>query len=115
MSDPDLDEDSTPMSLDEDRSFVEKNDFLRLERKVDALLKASGKLLLFEERQVNQASAVKALEARLGILEKSIEELDKKVERWINRGIGVWTIVGILWVVLSFLSNNGIILSHTVK
>jgi len=115
MSDTDFEEESTPMSLDDDRSFVEKNDFLRLEGKVDKLVKALNRLILIEERQSNQTTAQKDLETRLAVLQKAFDELDKKVERWINRGMGAWALAGCVWALAQFFSSKGFIISQIAK
>jgi hypothetical protein len=69
------------------------NEFERLERKVDTLLDAVTKLVLFEERQTVQSSAISRLTERLDIIERSLD-------KWIQRGIGAWAIVLVGWTVL---------------
>ena len=55
----------------------------RLERKVDDLTDAVTKLVLFEERQTVQAATIITLSAR-------VETSERKLEMWINRGVGIW-------------------------
>ncbi len=57
----------------------------RLERKVDSLLDAVTKLVLFEERQHVQATAITSLTYRT-------DKVEKKLDMWINRGVGAWAI-----------------------
>lgn len=72
-------------------------DFARLEAKVDKLTDAVSKLVLIEERQVVQGQRVGALEQRVAALEVALAVVDKKVDQWVNRGIGVWALAGVLW------------------
>ncbi len=64
-------------------------DIARIENKVDDLTGAVTRLVLFEERQALQSVAIKELDART-------LATDKKLDSWINRGIGVWFVVTIL-------------------
>jgi hypothetical protein len=57
----------------------------RLERKVDTLLEAVTKLVLFEERQSVQSLAITSLANRT-------DDVEKKLDMWINRGVGAWAI-----------------------
>lgn len=79
------------------------DDFKRLEAKVDKLTDAVGKLILFEERQANQGERIGAVEARCGIHDASINKIDKKVDQWVNRGIGVWGLAVTIFALLQFL------------
>lgn len=58
-------------------------ELLRLESKVDTLTEAVTKLVIFEERQAVQAVAITDLISRTTAAER-------KLDMWINRGIGVW-------------------------
>lgn len=60
-------------------------ELLRLEQKVDGLTEAINKLVLFEERQFIQGQALVALTDRVSTFEK-------KLDMWINRGVGVWAL-----------------------
>lgn len=66
------------------------DDFKRLEAKVDKLTDAVSKLILFEERQATQGERIGAVEAKVAIHESSILRTDRKVDQWVNRGIGIW-------------------------
>ena len=82
----------------------------RLEEKVDSLTVAVSRLILFEERQANQALAIienqKAikevslmLSARIDKVEVRVGETEIKLAMWINRGIGVWAFALTLFTV----------------
>lgn len=81
------------------------DDFKRLETKVDKLTDAVGKLILFEERQANQGERIGAVEARCSVHETSIARVDRKVDQWVNRGMGVWAAAAILFALLQFLQK----------
>lgn len=72
------------------------SDLQRIEDKVDTLTDAVTRLVLFEERQTLQSAAIKTLDLRT-------LATDKKLDAWINRGIGVWFIVTILASIAGFL------------
>jgi hypothetical protein len=76
------------------------DDFRRLEAKVDKLTDAVMRLVLVEERQTNQGARIGAVEQRLTAVEVAQARTDQKVERWINRGIGVWAVAVVLFTVL---------------
>lgn len=67
-------------------------DLARIEVKVDNLTYAINKLVLFEERQAVQALAITALTARTYTIEQ-------KLDKWINRGIGVWALAVTLFTI----------------
>ena len=76
-------------------------DFARLEDKVDRLAAAIEKLVLIEERQATQGSRLGAVEQRCAAIETSVINVDRKVDQWVNRGIGVWAIAGVLFALVS--------------
>lgn len=65
----------------------------RLEAKVDSLTNAVNRLVIFEERQAIQALAIESL--RRDVLTNYNNNLatDKKVDMWVNRGVGLWVAV----------------------
>ena len=71
-------------------------DLLRIERKVDRLSDAVEKLVLIEERQTTQGGRIGAIEQRVAACEASQQATDRKVDMWINRGIGVWALAATL-------------------
>jgi hypothetical protein len=78
------------------------DDFHRLETKVDKLGEAIQKLILVEERQATQGARIGVVEQRMSSLETAHNKLDRKVEMWINRGIGVWGLAVTLFALLEF-------------
>lgn len=78
------------------------DDFKRLESKVDKLTEAVTRLVLVEERLSNQNERIGRVEQRISVTETSHAKLDSKVERWINRGIGVWGLAVTLFALLQF-------------
>ena len=78
---------------------VSKEDFVRLESKVDKLGDAIQRLILIEERQTTQGERIGKCEMALAVNESSIQRVDTKVERWVNRGIGVWAVAVALFAV----------------
>ena len=78
-------------------------DLLRIERKVDRLSDAVEKLVLIEERQTTQGGRIGLVEQRLAIVEAAIQTIDRKVDMWINRGIGVWALAATLFALLKTL------------
>lgn len=75
-------------------------DFRRLETKVDKLTDAVMRLVLLEERQTNQGERIGAVEQRISAVEASLSKIDHKVERWVNRGIGVWAVAVAVFAVV---------------
>jgi len=78
------------------------DDFKRLESKVDKLSEAVMKLVLVEERLSNQGERMGRIEQRVATSEVMINKIEKKVDQWINRGIGAWAIASILFMVIQF-------------
>jgi len=81
------------------------DDFRRLEGKVDKLADAVTKLVLVEERLSNQGERIGRAEQRIAIVESTSSDLDRKVEMWINRGIGVWGLAVTVFALVQFGSN----------
>jgi len=78
------------------------DDFRRLESKVDKLNDAVGKLILIEERQANQGVRIGAVEAQLNVHESMLHRTDRKIDQWVNRGMGVWAAVAIVFSFVQF-------------
>ena len=78
------------------------DDFRRLESKVDKLTDAVGKLILFEERQANQGAKIVAFETQLSVHESMLHRTDRKIDQWVNRGMGVWAAVAIVFSLVQF-------------
>jgi hypothetical protein len=78
------------------------SDFLRLENKVDKLTDAVMRLVLIEERQTTQGERIGACEAKIAVNEAAIAKTEKKVDQWVNRGIGVWLAAMLLFTLAQF-------------
>ena len=78
------------------------DDFRRLESKVDKLTDAVGKLILIEERQANQGARIGAVEAQLSVQEAMVQRVDRKVDQWVNRGVGIWAAAAIVYSLVQF-------------
>ena len=78
------------------------DDFRRLESKVDKLTDAVGKLILFEERQATQGERIGSVEIKLGMHDVSLQRVDRKIDQWVNRGIGVWAAAAIVYSLVQF-------------
>ena len=81
------------------------DDFKRLENKVDKLTDAVGKLILFEERQATQGTRIGNVETKLEIHNVHLQRIDKKVDQWVNRGVGVWAAVAIVFALVKYLDK----------
>lgn len=78
------------------------DDFRRLETKVDKLTDAVSKLILVEERLANQGERIGRVEQAIATVESSIASVDRKVDQWVNRGIGVWVAATVVFTVIQF-------------
>jgi hypothetical protein len=77
-------------------------DFRRLESKVDKLTDAVTRLILLEERQTNQGERIGATESRCAVLESGLQRTDRKVDQWVNRGVGVWAAAAVIFTIVQF-------------
>lgn len=72
---------------------------------MDKLTDAVSKLILFEERQATQGERIGKCETKLAVVEQTITRVDSKVERWVNRGIGVWALAVAMFALVQFISK----------
>lgn len=77
-------------------------DFQRLEAKVDKLTDAVMRLVLIEERQTTQGERIGACETKLAVNEAAISKTERKVDQWVNRGVGVWLAAVVLFTLAQF-------------
>jgi Mg2+ and Co2+ transporter CorA len=96
------DSDFTPMDSS-------NSDLMRIERKVDKLTEAMQQLIRVEERQSNQGIRLGDCEKELITINARLEAVDKKVDQWVNRGIGVWALAVTLWALFEFATSHGLI------
>jgi hypothetical protein len=80
---------------------VDEN-LLRLEAKVDKLTEAVMRLVLIEERQSTQGERLSNVEVRLASHDTAIQKTERKVDQWVNRGIGAWAVACLIWALLQF-------------
>jgi hypothetical protein len=80
-------------------------DFRRLEAKVDKLNDAISKLILFEERQSTQGERLGQCEFKIISLEGLQANTEAKLEKWINRGLGAWTLAVVFFALVEFGAN----------
>ena len=80
-------------------------DFKRLESKVDRLTDAIQRLILIEERQTTQGERIGKCETAIAVNENTVSRVDKKVDQWINRGIGVWGAALLVFTLVQFGSG----------
>lgn len=77
--------------------MISQQDFERLENKIDQMAVALTKLILVEERQSTQGIRIGDTEKAIAILQSQYLTLDKKLDRWINMGIGVWGVILVIF------------------
>lgn len=82
--------------------MVSSEDFRRLEAKVDKLTDAIQRLILIEERQSTMGERIGSLESKAAVHEAAVHKVDRKVDMWINRGIGVWAVAAVLFTLVQF-------------
>lgn len=82
-----------------------REDMQRLESKVDRLTDAVQRLILIEERQTTQGERIGKCETAIAVNEGVLHRIDRKVDMWVNRGIGVWVAAGVLFTILQFGSR----------
>ena len=75
-------------------------DVKRLESKVDKLTDAVMRLIVIEERQTTQGERIGSCETKLAATEVTVNRVDRKVDQWVNRGIGVWAVAVVLFAVM---------------
>lgn len=75
-------------------------DVRRLEGKVDKLTDAVMRLVVIEERQTTQGERIGACETKLVATEVTLQRVDRKVDQWVNRGIGVWAVAVVLFAIM---------------
>jgi uncharacterized coiled-coil protein SlyX len=80
-------------------------DFKRLESKVDKLTDAVMRLVLIEERQSTQGERIGKVETQVASLQTAHNKTDKTLHMWVNRGVGVWVAVGIVFTLVQFGSK----------
>lgn len=80
---------------------LSRDDIDRMESKLDKLAEAIGHLVLVEERQLMHSTRIAKVEAAVEHGAAEIIKVDRKVDQWINRGIGVWGLAGIAFALIT--------------
>jgi hypothetical protein len=80
-------------------------DLKRIETKVDKLTDAVTRLILVEERQTAQGVRITALEDKTEELDNKYNKVDRKVERWVNMGMGAWAIVVVIFAFVQLVAK----------
>jgi hypothetical protein len=80
-------------------------DLRRIETKVDKLTDAVTRLILVEERQTAQGVRITALEDKTEELDYKYNKVDRKVERWVNMGMGAWAIVVVIFAFVQLVAK----------
>ena len=80
-------------------------DLKRIETKVDKLTDAVTRLILVEERQTAQGVRITALEDKTEDLDNKYNKVDRKVERWVNMGMGAWAIVVVIFAFVQLVAK----------
>jgi len=80
-------------------------DLRRIETKVDKLTDAVTRLILVEERQAAQGMRIVSLEDKTEDLDNKYQKVDRKVERWVNMGMGAWAIVVVLFALMQLVAK----------
>lgn len=80
---------------------ISRDDLDRLENKVDKLVEAISHLVLVEERQLMHSTRIAKVEAAVEHGAAEVIKVDRKVDQWINRGIGVWGLAAIAFALIT--------------
>jgi hypothetical protein len=80
-------------------------DLRRIETKVDKLTDAVTRLILVEERQTAQGVRITNLEEKTEELDYKYNKVDRKVERWVNMGMGAWAIVVVIFAFIQLVAK----------
>ena len=78
-------------------------DIQRLEAKLDKLTEAVMRLVILEERQTHTSEMLHTLQAKITVQDDLIRMHERKLEKWINRGIGAWGLVCVSWAILELI------------
>lgn len=84
------------MTISEDRAH-------RIENKLDDLITTVNRLAVLDERQVNMIQWLQRVESAQKEQETKLDTINLKVDRWINMGIGAWSLMcGLLFLYQTF-------------
>jgi hypothetical protein len=83
-------------------TMISTGDFRRLETKVDKLTDAVQRFLVVEDRLIAQGERMGKLETDIGIQMSHNIRIERKLDQWINRGIGAWAVAAVIFFLLEF-------------
>lgn len=83
-----------------------KEDISRLESAIKEIALAVRDLILIDERQKVQGQRIGELEKQNASQGKELELLQRKVDSWINRGIGAWGVVLVLAAIIGWITES---------
>jgi len=84
-------------------NMVTETDLKRLEDKLDKLTDAVMRLVILEERQTHQTEQIAKLNETCAQQQTQINYVDRRLEKWINRGIGAWGLASAVYLAVELL------------
>ena len=75
----------------------------RIEKQLAGLTEAVNKLVLIEERQKNDKRRMDAFAERLEAVADKSDATARKLEKWIDRGIGAWFLAAAILSAFKYL------------
>ena len=64
--------------------------------------KTADRYEVFTERQFVNTERLKKCEATCDVFAQSLQRIDSKVERWVNRGVGVWALAVAIFALVQY-------------
>lgn len=95
--------DSGPLPLYQDTTQL---GLARLERKVDKITSILSKFILVEERQSNQRAELDELAKDVKAITVRIERIERKVDKWVNFGVGGWAVITCAWAIYTLIARS---------
>ena len=89
-------------------NMVTETDLKRLEDKLDKLTDAVMRLVILEERQTHQTEQIAKLSETCARQQTQINYVERRVDKWINRGIGAWGLACVLYTVVELIVKKGV-------
>lgn len=83
-----------------------KEDLSRLEDTVKELASAVRQMILIDERQKIQGERIGELEKQNAAQAKELELLQRKVDSWINRGVGAWAVLAVMATLIGWILKS---------
>ena len=61
--------------------------------------------MVLEERQMNMSIRIGAVEQKVFVVETALQDNDRKIDQWVNRGMGAWAVLTLVWAMFQFGSG----------